>query len=262
MLIIRSENSDEDKTVSDVESLSNNGDTGNDENGKKKSGGGSSVFQVAALVGIAVIVIAILYADSITGADVLRDRVSHLERSRRDLYSRLGVLETRTAATAVPTETPTITLTPTETHTPTPTVTPTPDATITPTPISATPTSGPEITRLQFSDIEDDHDANKFAARKKYGEYEGKIVEIEGTLKNIGNNYDGRGFPYISIGFVPRVHCNLEKVEEDVLLALRTGQPIVIMGEFTIWEEIDGYLFIIMEDCRIVPDEGDDPVQE
>ena len=181
-----------------------------------------------------------LTLDGIAGQlSALTERVTEMFTAQADLMQRVEAVETAIAPA------------------PTPTATSTPAVTVTP-----TPTPGPEITRLQFSDIDDDHDANEFAARKKYGEYEGKIVEIEGTLENIGNNWDGRGFPYISIGFVPEVHCNLEEVEEEILLALREGQPIVIMGEFTIWEELDAYLFIIMEDCRIVPDEGADPAQE
>ena len=173
-----------------------------------------------------------LTLDGIAGQlSALAERAAEMFTAQTDLTHRLAIVETAIAPTPTPTAT-------------------------------ATPTPGPDVPRLQFGDIEEDHDANKFAAWKKYGEYEGKIVEIEGDIENIGNNWDGRGFPYISIGYVPEVHCTLEEVEEDVLLGLKEGGRIVIIGEFTIWDEIDAYLFIIMENCRIVPDEEAGPVQE
>ena len=126
--------------------------------------------------------------DGIAGQlSALTERVAEMFTAQADLTHRLAIVETAIAPTPTPTAT-------------------------------ATPTPDPDVPRLQFGDIEEDHDANRFAAWKKYGEYEGNIVEIEGDIENIGNNWDGRGFPYISIGYVPEVHCTLEEVEEDVLL--------------------------------------------
>ena len=161
----------------------------------------------------------------------LTERVTDMFTAQADLTHRLAIVETAIAPT------------------------PTPVAT-------ATPTPDPTIPRLQYNDIEKDDDANTFAARRKYREYEGTVVEVEGKIHAIGNNWDGRGIPYIQIGWVPKVHCNLEEVEEDVLYEIREDDNVLIKGKFTIWDEIDSSLFIIMEDCLILLEEETDPIQE
>ncbi len=173
-----------------------------------------------------------LTLDGIAGQlSALTERVAEMFTSQADLTHRLAIVETAIAPTPTPTAT-------------------------------ATPTPGPEVPRLQFSDIEEDERANPFSASKKYSEYDGKIVEVEGDIEMIGNDWDGEGLPFILFGFAPLVQCTLEEVEEDVLLGLRDGDRIVVMGEFTIADDVDAYLFVTMENCRIVPDEGADPDQE
>ena len=197
---------------------------------------------------LVVLSVSLLYAqdeeltlDGIAGQlSALTERVAEMFTAQADLTHRLAVVETAIAPTPTPTATA---------PKPTPTAT-------------ATPTPGPEVLRLQFSDIKKDEMANPFAARKKYSEYDGKIVEVEGDIEMIGNDWDGEGLPYILFGFAPLVQCTLEEVEEDVLLGLRDGDRIVVMGEFTIADDVDAYLFVTMENCRIVPDEGTDPDQE
>ena len=78
-------------------------------------------------------------------------------------------------------------------------------------------------------------------------------MEIIGTAKDS---------PFILFDFAPLVQCTLEAVEEDVLFGLRNGDRIVVMREFTIDEDEDAYLWVIMQNCRIVLDEGADPDQE
>ena len=160
----------------------------------------------------------------------LTEHVAEMFTAQTDLTHRLSIVETAIAPTPTPTAT-------------------------------ATPTPGPDVPRLQFGDIEEDYDANIFAAWKKYSEYEGKIVEIEGKIEGVGNGWDGSGFPYIAIGRGPELLCTLEEVEENVLLGLREGGKILVMGQFTFWDEVEDYYIIIMEDCRIVSDEEVDPVQ-
>lgn len=159
------------------------------------------------------------------------ERVAELFTAQTDLTHRLAIVETAIAPTPTPTA-------------------------------IATPTSGPEVPRLQDSDIEEDEIANPFAASKKYDDFDGKIVEVEGEIDMIGNYWDGEGLPFILFDFAPLVQCTLEAVEEDVLLGLGSGDRIVVMGEFTIDEDEDAYLWVIMQNCRIVLDEGADPDQE
>ena len=116
----------------------------------------------------------------------------------------------------------------------------------------STPTPDASIPRLLFEEIEKEHERNRFVARRKYEEYEGVLVEIAGEIRIIGNNWDGRGLPYIEIGYVPEVHCTLSLEQEDVLYQIQTGDSVVIRGILDVWDEIDNYLFIIIEDCAIV----------
>ena len=194
---------------------------------------------LAVVVVLAILSVSQLYAEDeeLTleglGAQIvaLTERVTDIFTAQSDLEKRVAAVETATA--------------------PTPTPTPT-----------ATPTPGPEVPRLLYDDIERDDDANTFAARKKYSQYEDKIVEIEGEIDTIGIDWDGRGIPYITIGWVPEALCHLEEVEEDVLLQIREGDYVLIRGEFTIWEEIDSYLFIIMNKCQIIFEEETESNQE
>ena len=123
----------------------------------------------------------------------------------------------------------------------------------TPTP-TATPTPSPELPRFNtsYEEMGKEYSANQFAFAKKYGEYDGELVEIEGRITSIGDNYEGSGLPYIQVGFIPTAYCPLEDITEELLLDLRTDDMVIVRGIFVDVLKDDPLPLYSLENCEIV----------
>ena len=157
----------------------------------------------------------------------IAERVTHGTAAQDELATRVAAVETAIA--------------------PTPTPTPT-----------ATPTPGPAVSKLSMEEMEDDYFNNIFAAVKKYAEYEGKVVELEASILDIGYDFSGEELPFILVGLGPPVVCILVEIAEDELLDLRSGDDVIARGTVTLLEQDDPGLFLVMENCEIVaPDDAE-----
>ena len=75
---------------------------------------------------------------------------------------------------------------------------------------------------------------------------------MEGTIVEIGDDFEGKGLPFIAVGFVPAVYCPLARIADDELIALRRDDPIVVKGKFVIPVVDEILMLFFMEGCEIV----------
>ena len=99
--------------------------------------------------------------------------------------------------------------------------------------------------KISAIQLQREYEANQVAADQKY---KGKILEISGTVKDIGK--DILDTPYVSFktdGLLFTVQCMFSKSDTDGLVSLKQGQSIVLQGKG------DGSLVnVIVRNCQIV----------
>ena len=92
------------------------------------------------------------------------------------------------------------------------------------------------VTQVMAKDLLDAYEANQFAANQKY---EGRILEITGTIESFGNIF---GINYLVLSDGSRrlegIQCYFSDKHANQLAALQKGQTVIVRGQ------VDGYYVI------------------
>ena len=90
------------------------------------------------------------------------------------------------------------------------------------------------VTQVVGKDLIDAYDANPVAANQKY---EGRILEITGTIEGFGNIF-GINYLVLSDGGFKGIQCFFSDRHVNQLAALQKGQTVIVRGQ------VDGYYVI------------------
>lgn len=103
----------------------------------------------------------------------------------------------------------------------------------------------PAAIKVDAKKLSADYEANEVAADNQY---KGKVVEISGTIKDIGK--DILDSPYVSFengNSIFGVQCMFDKSDSNALASLSKTQKIILAGK------VSGKLGnVIVNDCKIV----------
>ena len=118
--------------------------------------------------------------------------------------------------------------------------------------IAPTPTPTPTAARGSEAEHRGDErglHSTIFSPPRRYGEFDGEIVEAKGQLLKSETTSRVKGCHSLQLVLFP-VYCPLARIADDELIALRRDDPIVVKGKFVIVDEI--LMLFFMEGCEIV----------
>lgn len=104
-----------------------------------------------------------------------------------------------------------------------------------------------EAMKVTSSQLSADYKANEVAADAKY---KGKLVEIIGTVEDIGKDVLDNAYVTFALGqyeIINKVQCFFEKADESQLLELQQGERVTLRGTVK-----GGSFNVIVDECRLV----------
>lgn len=113
--------------------------------------------------------------------------------------------------------------------------------------VETTPTTPEGVIKIEATDLHRDGSENAIAAERKY---EGQVLEVTGTVREVKRNYRGA---YLSLEgdpeFIGWIDCfSLNTDWEDQISSVSIGQMVTIRGE---WDEWSGFL-LYLKNCSLI----------